>query len=620
MAENTVFGNIEVGGEGEERRAGGEVLSWRDKLLHRLQSKHHKREEAERRAEEIPEEERGFVQFFKGIFAAHDEEDLKREQPKASWIEQAFDERDAEQVEIDDFETEQQRKLMELPEQERTEFYMIVAQRFKDAGGRFLHFVEEHLHLADHTELQQEAAATETDRNTQEFVNEVAAGFQRNARSHLAVEMYDKTPPSKGRLETEPPKSRHGLGAVSDEQTQVLTQSRPVEFRRPVNSIATTGGESGNLPPRAPHEGGAFGMDGPYEPNSHSEFAARFVPRGASREEQHGVVHYIHRATPGQLLTAALLGGYIGSRRTRNKLEREHRQERAHLQSQMDQVEGQNQLLRSEVRSEADRRTALEARLPYSDAFTTPSVTQVQPAPERLGADERTQQPVQAVANRTAPSTAAPPLEALMKHATTDKPVIARAPDARPSSQIEQASTAHAQVTMRHPTPKTKIEEEPLAYEMLESEPAQDADKPAVRPPKARPEETRKTLQASPRVTHTAESAVPVMTPASLMREEEREYTEHFERVAQAAFGEEQELQVVQRIPQTSTAMAGRGAPASVGQILSQRYGGERFARPANTSVAASSNDNDDDISDTSVQAIGVVLAVAVILILLLLF
>ena len=124
--ENRFERRAEAGGEKKAEKS-EQSQTWRERFWERLN-----RRNEESGSEKETKKEVGFSEFVKGIFK-RDEQEGAEKQERESWIDEVFAERDHARS--------QEERLAEVPEQERQEFYMEVAQRFKDAGERFMTFV-----------------------------------------------------------------------------------------------------------------------------------------------------------------------------------------------------------------------------------------------------------------------------------------------------------------------------------------------------------------------------------------------------------------------------------------------------------------------------------------------
>ncbi len=139
--ENRFEYRAEAGGEQGHDKS--DKRTWRERFAEQFERKE-KAEQPERT--ETPHEKIGFAEFVRDIFKKEPTES-EAEKPK-NFIDQAFDDAEQERIISDD------EKLANMGEQDRTEFLMVVAQRFKDAGERFMSFVRREPQL----EVQAEAA------------------------------------------------------------------------------------------------------------------------------------------------------------------------------------------------------------------------------------------------------------------------------------------------------------------------------------------------------------------------------------------------------------------------------------------------------------------------------
>ncbi len=116
----------EAGGEQQQLPHAERKLSWRDRFYERF--RRHEARKTDDSAEVEQPEQVSFSAFVRGIFRKDEEAPAE----DRNFIDQAFEDAETARIERD------RQRLGEMNEQERTEFFMVVAQRFKDAGERML--------------------------------------------------------------------------------------------------------------------------------------------------------------------------------------------------------------------------------------------------------------------------------------------------------------------------------------------------------------------------------------------------------------------------------------------------------------------------------------------------
>lgn len=120
---------------GEQGHDKSDKRSWLERLSDRLKTDRH--EDKSQSETSQPQERQSFSEFIRGIFNKDD--DQKTTEPKSeNWVDRAVDDNKTEQTLTD------HEKIEAMDEQERTEFLMVVSERFKGAGERLLRFITRH--------------------------------------------------------------------------------------------------------------------------------------------------------------------------------------------------------------------------------------------------------------------------------------------------------------------------------------------------------------------------------------------------------------------------------------------------------------------------------------------
>ena len=176
---------------GEEGHDKSDKRSWRERFWERVN-----RDKTLESQDGEAERNVSALQFIRDIFRKDDD---TKEQPEGSFFDRIVDERDAR--ELSDAE-----KLSELSEQERTEFHMIVAQRFKDAGERFMRFVR-------------------GEQATPEFATEAAESGIEGPEIHSVESMYQDAEP----VEDEPVEEAPPFDFAVSGREEIEVRQRPVQ-------------------------------------------------------------------------------------------------------------------------------------------------------------------------------------------------------------------------------------------------------------------------------------------------------------------------------------------------------------------------------------------------------
>jgi hypothetical protein len=121
----------EAGGEQSGENT-SEKLSWKDRLMSRFSAS---RERTAEQTDEKPEKVVTLGEFFRGIVSGNPETTEANTEPLRSWIDRAFEERE---VEEHIREAAHQQAIESMDEHTRQEFFMVVAERFRAAGERFM--------------------------------------------------------------------------------------------------------------------------------------------------------------------------------------------------------------------------------------------------------------------------------------------------------------------------------------------------------------------------------------------------------------------------------------------------------------------------------------------------
>ena len=135
--------NAEAGGEKGQDKS--DKRTWLERLTDRFEE----RKEKSQPGDDHTEKKMSFSGFVAGIFNRSGVHQEPKTKGGNTWIDKAIDDNEASQDAAD------HEKIESMDEPTRTEFLMVVAERFKDAGGRFVRFMSRQREVVDHPEVRE---------------------------------------------------------------------------------------------------------------------------------------------------------------------------------------------------------------------------------------------------------------------------------------------------------------------------------------------------------------------------------------------------------------------------------------------------------------------------------